>query len=304
MISRRALLKSGAAVAATSSLPASLLAGRGDVIKHPIPISGEPMPVIGIGSARTFDVGNNEKTRDRLTEVLQLFFDHGGAIIDTSPMYGAAESVLGELLARVDNKQAMFAATKVWTDGEQSGIRQMEQSMRRMRVDRFDLIQIHNLRDWHIHLETLRDWKEQGKIRYLGITTSHGWRHTQLIDALELEQFDFVQFSYSIENRAVEERLLPMSRDKGVATIINRPFMKGSLFRAVRNRPLPEWAAEFDCASWGQFFLKFVISHPDVTCAIPATSKPHHLVDNMGAGFGRLPDAAMRKRMIAYWKSL
>ena len=304
MISRRELLKSSAAVAASSLLPASLLASRGDAIKHPIPVSGELLPVVGIGSARTFDVGNDEKMKKQLTEVLRLFFDNGGSMIDTSPMYGSAESVLGDLLSRVDSKQAMFAATKVWIDGEEAGIRQMERSMDRMRVERFDLIQIHNLRDWHIHLETLRDWKEQGRIRYLGITTSHGWRHTPLLDAMELEQFDFVQFSYNIENRAVEKRLLPMARDKGVATIINRPYQKGSLFRVVRNQPLPEWAKEFDCASWGQFFLKFIISHPDVTCVIPATSKPHHLVDNMAAGFGRLPNAAMRKKMIEHWKSL
>jgi diketogulonate reductase-like aldo/keto reductase len=219
-------------------------------------------------------------------------------------MYGSAESVLGELLTGVNNRNALFAATKVWTDGKASGIRQMHQSMARMRVDRFDLMQIHNLRDWKVHIETLKAWKEQGKIRYLGITTSHNRAHEELMRALKAESFDFVQFTYNIGNRESEKRLLPLAQDRGIATLINRPFQRGRLFHHVKGMPLPDWAREFDCATWGQFFLKFTLSHPATTCVIPATSKPHHMVDNMAAGFGRLPDAAMRKRMIAYVESL
>ncbi len=257
-----------------------------------------------MGSSRTFDISLDDTTRTQLSEVLQRFFDHGGTLIDSSPMYGSAESVLGELLQGVSNKDVLFAATKVWTDGKESGIQQMGQSMERMHVDRFDLMQIHNLRDWKIHLKTLRDWKEQGKIRYIGITTSHNRAHDELIEALKAERFDFVQFSYNLGNRESEKRLLSLAKDKGIATLINRPFQRGELFQHVKGKSLPDWAGEFDCASWAQFFLKFVLSHPAVTCAIPATSKPRHMADNMAAGFGRLPDDAMRKRMIAHVESL
>ncbi|MCZ6663529.1 MAG: aldo/keto reductase, partial [Actinobacteria bacterium] len=273
-------------------------------IKRAIPSTGEMLPVMGMGSSRTFDISLDDTTRTQLGEVLQRFFDHGGTLIDSSPMYGSAESVLGELLQGVSNKDVLFAATKVWTDGKESGIQQMGQSMERMHVDRFDLMQIHNLRDWKIHLKTLRDWKEQGKIRYIGITTSHNRAHDELIEALKAERFDFVQFSYNLGNRESEKRLLSLAKDKGIATLINRPFQRGELFQHVKGKSLPDWAGEFDCASWAQFFLKFVLSHPAVTCAIPATSKPRHMADNMAAGFGRLPDDAMRKRMIAHVESL
>jgi aryl-alcohol dehydrogenase-like predicted oxidoreductase len=257
-----------------------------------------------MGTSRTFDAGNDAAVRSRLLEVLQAFFDQGGALIDSSPMYGSAEQVTGDLLKQVRNRDALFAATKVWTWGKQQGIEQMQRSMQRMGVERFDLMQIHNLRDWQVHLETLKQWKADGKIRYIGITTSHGRFHDELEAILELEPFDFVQFSYNIGNRVVEQRLLPIAAERGMATLINRPFQRGDLFKKVKGTKLPGWAAEFDCASWGQFFLKFVVSHPAVTCAIPATSKPHHMLDNMAAGFGRLPDAAMRERMIAWFNDL
>ena len=302
---RRRFLKQAAGLtAAAATWPAWLSARESAAIKKAIPKTGELIPVIGMGTSRTFDAGDDQVLRAQLAEVLQLFFDHGGAVIDSSPMYGTAEQVTGDLLRNIKNKQALFAATKVWTWGKQEGIAQMQRSSERMGVKVFDLMQIHNLRDWEAHLETLKAWKAEGKVRYIGITTSHGRFHDELEVILENESFDFVQFSYNIMDRTVEQRLLPIAHDRGIATLINRPFARGELFRLVKGKPLPEWASELDIKSWGQFFLKFVVSHPDVTCAIPATSKPHHMRDNMAAGFGRLPDAAMRQRMIAYLSSL
>ena len=304
-INRRHFLKSGVALAAGSVLwPQWLRAGARPLIRKAIPVSGEQLPVIGMGSSRTFDAGDNAAVRAQLAPVLQAFFDQGGALIDSSPMYGSAEQVLGDLLKTTSNKDSLFAATKVWTDGRQAGIEQMQRSMQRMGVKRFDLMQIHNLRDWQVHLDTLRAWKEQGRIRYLGITTSHGRYHEELETILDLEPLDFVQFSYNIADRQVENRLLPLAAERGTAVLINRPYQRGALFRAVQGVALPEWASEFDCASWGQFFLKFIVSHPAVTCTIPATSKLHHMLDNMAAGFGRLPDASQRERMLAYFKGL
>ncbi len=301
-LSRRRFLAATAATTLGLLLrPAWLRAAALPVITKAIPSSGERLPVIGMGTSRTFDVAPDAELRAQLLPVLQAFFDHGGGVIDTSPMYGHAEAVLGELLQAVphDRKQ-LFAATKVWTWGRDAGVQQMQESMRLTGISRFDLIQIHNLRDWQVHLETLQDWKRTGKVRYIGITTSHGRDHEELELALETAPFDFVQLSYNIIDRAVEQRLLPLAQERGTAVLVNRPFQRGELFQAVRGRDLPDWAAEFDCKSWAQFFLKFIVSHPAVTCAIPASSKVHHLVDNMGAGTGRLPDSAMRERMIKY----
>jgi len=303
-ISRRTLLKIlGGAGLAAGSCPSWLLAKPRQAIKKPIPVSGEKLAVIGMGSSRTFDVSEAQAV-SALLPVLQAFFDEGGALIDSSPMYGNAEQVLGDLLQEVDNKQALFAATKVWIEGKQQGIEQMQRSMQRMAVKRFDLMQIHNLRDWQVHLETLNSWKNEGRIRYTGITTSHGRFHDELEVILDSEPFDFVQFSYNIANREVEKRLLPLARERNIAVLVNRPYARGDLFRVVKGKPLPDWAAEFDCNSWGQYFLKYVVSHPAVTCAIPATSSVKHMLDNMGAGFGRLPDAAMRKKMEVYFTGL
>jgi diketogulonate reductase-like aldo/keto reductase len=302
-INRRKFLKAASASAAIGILPGWVLAGDKSAIKKPVPVSGELLPVIGMGSARTFDVGDDPDTRAPLHNVLQTFFDNGGGLIDSSPMYGNAEMVIGDLLKNISNKQTLFAATKVWTDGKQEGIAQMQRSMQRMGVDNFDLMQIHNLRDWQIHLETLREWKASNKIRYIGITTSHGRSHDELEVILDQEPFDFVQFTYNIGNRDVEQRLLPIAAERKLAVLVNRPFMKGALFHHVKGRPLPAWANEF-CSSWGQYFLKFVVSHPAVTCAIPATSKVHHMADNMGAGFGRLPTVAERQKMLRFFESL
>jgi diketogulonate reductase-like aldo/keto reductase len=219
-------------------------------------------------------------------------------------MYGSAEQVIGELLNRVGHGDRLFAATKVWTDGEQAGIRQMEDSRRKWGVRRFDLMQIHNLRDWQTHLKTLQAWKADGKIRYTGITTSHGRFHRELEEILRNESLDFVQLSYNIEDRTAEEHLLPLAAERGMAVLVNRPYQRGDLFRKIRGKELPEWAVEFDCTSWGQFFLKFIVSHPAVTCVIPATSRVDHMEDNMAAGFGRLPDAATRRKMVGYFESL
>ena len=273
-------------------------------IRKAIPSTGERLPVIGMGSWITFDVGADEQDRAARVQVLQAFFDHGGALIDSSPMYGSSEEVIGYCLGQIRNRGAVFAATKVWIYGRWLGIKQMEASRRLWGVERFDLMQIHNMLDWKAHLETLKAWKAEGRIRYLGITTSHGRRHEEMERVLAKEPFDFVQLTYNAVDREAEQRLLPLAAERGIAVIVNRPFQRGALFGPVRGKPLPEWAGEFDCENWAQFFLKFAVSHPAVTCAIPATSKAHHMIENMGAGFGRLPDAGMRQRMIAHFGNL
>jgi diketogulonate reductase-like aldo/keto reductase len=303
--SRRQFLKtSGGASLMASLAPGFALAGESAVIKKTIPSSGERLSVIGLGTSRTFDVDSDDAVTSPLMKVMQAFFDNGGQLIDSSPMYGSAEAVTGALIKQINNKQNIFTATKVWTNGKSEGIDQMERSMQRLGVAQIDLMQIHNLRDWRTHIDTLVDWKARGKIRYIGITTSHGRYHEELEDILQQLPLDFVQFSYNILNRIVEQRLLPIAREKGIATLINRPYQRGSLFRRVKDKPLPAWASEFDCASWGQFFLKFIASHPAVTCIIPATSKLKHMVDNMAAGYGRLPDEPTRQRMIRLIESL
>ncbi len=303
---RRHVLKSGlGAAAALATYPhfSSLKAEDMPLITKAIPSSTETLPVIGLGTSRTFDVSQSERQLN-LLPVLDAFFANAGAVIDSSPMYGAAEETVGNLLDKLERPESLFSATKVWTDGKQAGIEQMQESMKLWGLDAFDLMQVHNLRDWQRHLSTLRDWKEQGKIRYIGITTSHNRFHEELAEILKTENLDFVQFSYNIENRISEESLLPIAEEKGVAVLINRPFKRGDLFRKVKGREIPEWAKEIGINSWGQFFLKFVVSHPAVTCAIPATSKASHALDNMQAGFGVLPDPATRQRMINFMEAI
>lgn len=295
-LTRRRFLQGMGVAAAVPFVPGTARAASKAPIEKTIPSTGERIPVIGLGTSRTFDAAPGA-ARSALVPVLQAFFDRGGALIDSSPMYGAAEEVVGGLL-RETRHGKVFAATKVWTDGKQAGIEQMERSRGLWGVPRLDLMQIHNLRDWKTHLETLKEWKVKGSIRYIGITTSHGRMHDELEVALRQEPFDFVQLSYNLEDREVERRLLPLAADRGVAVLVNRPFQLGGLFDKVRGKPLPPWAKELDIASWGQFFLKFAVSHPAVTCAIPATTKVKHMEDNMAAGFGRLPDAAARERMV------
>ena len=289
--------------AAAAGLPLTALGSKSMLMKA-IPASGEKIPVIGMGSSRTFEVGDDQEQRARLTQVLQAFFDQGGTVIDTSPMYGSSEQVLGELLANVQNKQSLFMATKVWTEGRQEGITQMQESMDLLHTPVIDLMQIHNLLDWKVHWETLAEWKQQGRVRYIGITTHRGYDHDELAHIMQNYPIDFIQFSYSIANRKAEQHILPLAAERGIATMVNRPFQRGDLFRHVKGKELPAWAADLDCNSWGQFFLKFVISHPAVTCTIPATSKVHHMVDNMAAGFGRIPDNNQRKAMLEYFDSV
>ncbi|MGD8783764.1 MAG: aldo/keto reductase [Thioalkalispiraceae bacterium] len=268
-----------------------------------IPKTGESIPVIGMGSWLTFAVGGEPEEIAIRTRVLQAFFDMGGAVIDSSPMYGTSEEVIGHCLANIRNKQNLFSATKVWTFGWQQGIRQMRRSKAKWGVERFDLMQVHNLMDWETHLATLQAWKKEGRIRYIGLTTSHGRRHDEMEKIMESEDsIDFVQFTYNIENREAERRLLPLAKERNLAVIINRPFQRAGLFENVANQPLPDWASEIDCYNWAQFFLKFIISNPAVTCAIPATSRIDHMRENMGALYGKLPDAEMRDRMIDYYQ--
>ena len=299
------MLKALAAASLTGLASLSLAeSGAFKVGKRPIPRSGEMLPMVGLGTYQAFGVGQDRNERDPLKEVLRLFVEHGGALVDSSPMYGTAESVVGDLAADQGLTSKLFMATKVWTTGRDAGIRQMEESMQRMKVTRMDLMQIHNLQDWKTHAKTLKEWKAAGRIRYTGLTHYHSGAYGELERLIKTKDFDFVQFNYSISEREAEESLLPLAQDTGTAVIINRPFAQASLFSRVRGKEVPAWAAEFDCKSWGQFFLKYILSHPAVTCVIPATSKPHHLVDNMGAGIGRLPDTATRKKMAEYMDNL
>ena len=270
-----------------------------DILTKPIPKTGERLPVIGLGTWQTFDVGASESARAPLRAVLREFVRAGGSVIDSSPMYGKSESVTGEL-AELDVQKKIFLATKVWTSGRDAGIRQMQESYKRLRTDKLDLLQVHNLVDYRSQLSTLRDWKAQGKVRYVGVTHYTASAYDELARVLAREDLDFVQLNYSLAERDAEKRLLPLAAEKGLAVLINRPLAAGNLFSRVLGKPLPAWANEVGCASWAQFFLKFVISHSAVTCAIPATSKVQHLSDNMRAAFGSLPDTAARERMARY----
>ena len=269
------------------------------MLTRKIPVSGEALPVIGMGTWQTFDVGAGEAERAPLRDVLRTFVALGGRMIDSSPMYGQSETVVGDLASELKLRKALFVATKVWISGKEKGVRQMETSLRRLKVETVDLMQVHNLVDVDRHLETLRAWKEAGRVRHVGITHYTASAHEEVARVLATQPVDFVQINYSVGEREAERRLLSLAQDKGVAVIANRPFAGGDLFRRLRNQPLPAWAAEIECETWAQVLLKFVISHPAVTCAIPATSNVNHLMDNMRGGLGRLRDAALRARIAA-----
>ena len=270
-----------------------------------IPSSGERIPVVGLGSWITFSIDiNDSDAMEKRVAILREFLQKGGGVLDSSPMYGVAQKVIGRCLKQIEDHKGLFSATKVWTRGNREGSLQMEESFSLWGLPRLDLMQVHNLLDWETHLPTLYAMKKEGQIRYVGVTTSHGRRHEQLLDIMRTQSLDFVQFTYNMLDREAEDYLLPMAADKGIAVIINRPFQRGGLFKTFSQFPLPPWASEIDCANWAQFFLKFVISHPAVTCAIPATSQLAHLKENMGAAYGRLPDAAMRKQMVKYIEGL
>jgi aryl-alcohol dehydrogenase-like predicted oxidoreductase len=274
------------------------------ILKRPIPRTGELLPAVGVGTWQTFDVGPKAPERAELKDVLRLLVESGGSVVDSSPMYGNAESVAGDLAADLGLREKLFFATKVWTSGREAGIRQMEDSFRLMRTQRMDLMQVHNLLDLAVHAKTLREWKTAGRIRYIGITHYHAGAHAELETIVRTRAWDFVQFNYSMAEREAEARLLPACADSGTAVIVNRPFSQGGLFPRVKGKDLPAWAAEFDCSSWAQFFLKYLLSHPAVTCVIPGTRRVAHLKDNVQAGMGRLPDAAMRRRMVEYLERL
>ena len=301
-LSRRAFL---AMLGAASALGARFVAAApGPILKKAIPSTGEQVPVIGMGSWITFNVGEDKQLRDQRLRVLQTFFDRGGGVIDSSPMYGSSEAVIGYCLARIENTEPLFSATKVWTPLKMLGPGQMAESRELWGIQRFDLMQIHNMLNWESHLETLLADKAAGRIRYIGMTTSHGRRHDAFEQAMAEQPLDVVQFTYNILDREAERRLLPLAAERRLAVIINRPFRQKALIDFCKRHKLPEWASEIDCANWAQFLLKFIVSHPAVTCVIPATSRVDHMRENMGALHGRLADQAMRQRMIRYVEAL
>jgi len=267
--------------------------------RRPIPASGETLPVIGLGTWRGFDAGETAAERAPLREVVATLLAQGGRVIDSSPMYGRAEGVTGDLVAGLGAREKTFLATKVWTSGREAGIAQMQRSLRLLRTERLDLMQIHNLLDWRTHLPVLRAWKEEGRIRYLGISHYTESAYDAVEAVLRAERLDFLQINYALDDRAAEDRLLPLAAEKGVAVLVNRPFGGGGLLRRLAGKTLPDYAADLGCGSWAEILLKFVVGHPAVTCAIPGTADPGHMAANLRAGTGPLPDAALRRRMAA-----
>jgi diketogulonate reductase-like aldo/keto reductase len=278
--------------------------GKETMHAHPIPSGGERLPVIGIGTWQTFDVGGDAAARATLKEVLRVFFAGGGRVVDSSPLYGSSESVVGDACADLGICEPLFMATKVWTSGREEGIRQMQRSIARMRAGRMDLMQVHNLLDVETHTHTLREWKAQKRVRYIGITHYTSSAYAEVERWLKTKQYDFLQINYSLAESESEKRLLPLAQELGVAVIANRPFAEGAMFRRVRGKPLPPWAAELGIASWAQYFLKWIVAHPAVTCTIPGTGKPEHMADNLAAGMGALPHEAQRRRMAQHYASL
>ena len=266
--------------------------------KRIIPSSGEAIPVIGIGTWQTFDVGPSKEERVPLKEVLKVLVENGGSVIDSSPMYGRSEKVVGELTTELKIKENIFEATKVWTTGQSAGIREMDRSMRLMQCAPMDLMQIHNLVDWQTHIQTLKKWKEAGKIRYIGATHYHQVGYAEMEKIMKTEPLDFIQINYNLQVQDAAERILPLAKDRGIAVLINRPYEGGALFRKTKNKAFPAWAAEFGAATWGQLFLKFILANPAVTCVIPGTAKPKHMQDNVQAGFGELPTSRHLGKMV------
>jgi diketogulonate reductase-like aldo/keto reductase len=304
-LGRRRLLQSFLAISA--GIMFGRLAGatpQPALLTRRIPSSGEALPVIGLGSWITFNVGNDRVGREACTEVMRNFFNAGGRMIDSSPMYGSSQQVIGSGLNKLGMPTQLFSADKVWISSGSRGPDQIETSRRYWGVARFDLLQVHNLLSWEEHLQTLFSMKSSGQLRYVGITTSEGRRHQEVERIMRTHPIDFVQITYNILDREVESRILPLARERGIAVIANRPFRQGDLINAVQRHPLPPWAADIDCANWAQFLLKFIVSHPSITCAIPATSSVAHVRENMGAALGRMPDEALRRRMIAHVEAL
>jgi len=301
---RRALLKTAGAAALLAAMPEGI-AAPADLVTRAIPRSGERLPAVGLGTWQVFDVAPGQLAGTELREVMKRFVELGGKVVDSSPMYGQAEAAVGTLASALGIRKSLFLATKVWTSGKAEGIRQMETSAKLMQAGHsIDLMQVHNLLDLKTHLPVLRDWKKSGRIRYLGITHYTQSSHAELERLVKTGDFDFVQFNYSLDEPEADARLLPACADSGTAVLVNRPFSQAGLFGRVRGKPLPPWCADIDCTSWAQFFLKWIIGHPAVTTAIPGTKLVRHIEDNMAACRGRLPDAAMRKKMAAYFAAL
>jgi len=309
LLSRREVLALGAGLGATAALRIAPAFGAAvPLLTRAIPRSGERLPAIGVGTAIVFDIGEDAARRAERRAVIQTLLDGGARLIDTAPSYGTAETVVGDLLAEMKVRDRVFVATKVRAAGREASIAEMQQSLRRLRSDRIDLMQLHNVgasaSEAAAQIALLREWKDKGVFRYIGITHYVESANERVIAAMQREKLDFVQVNYSMAERGVEQRLLAVAADTGTAVLVNLPFGRGKLFSAVRGRPLPVWAAEFDAASWGQFFLKYLLAQEAVTCVIPGTDKPEYMTDNLNAARGRLPDAAMRRRMVEFWESL
>ena len=287
-----------ASIIATGKASA-LKPAQAGMLTRAIPSSGKVVPVIGLGTWQTFDVSGSALARAPLQSVLSAFVEMGGRVIDSSPMYGNSEEVVGDLVAKLGLRSQLFLATKVWTSGKARGIEQMEDSLRKLRTRNIELMQVHNLVDVRTHLDTLREWKREGRVRYIGVTHYTAGSYDDVARLVESVPIDFMQINYSVAERDAERRLLPLARERGVAVIANRPFAGGDLLRRLRSKPLPDWAAEIDSTSWAQLLLKFVISHAAIACAIPATSRVEHLRDNMQAGYGKMPNEAQRARIAA-----
>jgi diketogulonate reductase-like aldo/keto reductase len=315
-ITRRVLLQrvgaASIAIAGSGGIRAQVDEGQDNLMttdesrephRRKIPSTGEEIALMGIGSWQTFGSGDQAEGHQQLLKIMRTFFEMGGQVVDSAPMYGPAERILGELLGELGPPESLFAATKVLARGQQKGVEQMERSIRLMAVEPMDLIAVHNLVDWQSQLKTLRSWKELGQVRYIGVTTHRGRDHAELEGIMKSEDIDFIQLTYNLQNRKADQRILPLARDRGIATMINLPFQQGALFNQVQEKPLPGWAAEIGVTSWAQYFLKYIAGHPDVSCIIPATSNLDHLVDNMGAQFGPLPDEDMRQEMVDYFEA-
>ncbi len=297
---RRWLRSAGAAgLLAAAPWPAATAAAAAPLLTRPIPSTGEALPLVGLGSWITFNVGADPAALQACTQVVQAFFEGGGRLIDSSPMYGSSQPTIGHALARLRHPAALFSAEKVWVGDAARGAAQIEASRAFWGVPRFDLMQVHNLLAWQQHLPRLLEMKAAGRVRYVGITTSEGRRHAEFEQLMRTQPLDVVQFSYNLLDREAEQRLLPLARERGMAVLANRPFQEGALLQRLQRHRLPGWAAEIGCSSWAQVALKFVVSHPAVTCAIPATSQAAHVRENLGVARGPLPDAALRARIAA-----
>jgi diketogulonate reductase-like aldo/keto reductase len=301
---RRTFLQSGFAAAIAAALRVPAFAQAGQAVTRKVPSTDEALPVVGLGSWITFNVGDDPVLRDECAAVITAFFEAGGRMIDSSPMYGSSQPTIGYGLKKLGYPKSLFSAEKVWISKASRGLEQIEQSRLYWGVPRFDLMQVHNLVSWEEHLETLFAMKAEGKVRYVGITTSEGRRREEVERIMASQPVDFVQVTYNVLDREVEARILPLAQERGIGVIVNRPFRQGDLIRQVEQYPLPRWVAETDARSWAQFLLKFIVSHPAVTCAIPATTRVDHVRENMAAATGALPDNAVRQRMAAYVQEL